>query len=1179
MLDDEQSEDGDSLEYQKFVNSLFTSNDDLLSLPPIGEEGEEDEDEYVADDDKENEDGDDDDDDSEGDVDEADTAATAEKNDTSGVNNKQHNPPPMSPISFDYDDLDAELTSLLEEDMEAAVTTLCLNSVPKNSLPPPPHKVVSPTTTKNAKNNRTQSSSQQKQGQQPQTLQGAAVDGCNSNSGVGGAGGNTNMSAPSPLSMSSPTSKKVASPPQVTGQQMNRLCNLLQSHYQILLQQAVMAVRQGFIQKSSQNGGAANSTASRDYGAETAEDLAEIIDGAVGMLQDLDQNRKDAIRNSIQQLETKQSSSGGKRSLLSALTASSETTTDGGAKPPHQNQRLTRSAFTQMQSSTQTKAKTTFDIKGLQNLKETFSIIDQSMSSPEDMTMENGVGEACRKLLQEAGSNIQEALIPNKKDISANISHPKEFFGPMFAPPTNPDQELALRKNRNQFTAAEDNLVLRGVNLYGEKQWLLIADRYLPDRSVNVISQRYSKLCLMLYKAHGIFIDEDGNLETPRKSSKSGTGLDRSDDEALSKLKKVEPPAILNVHRWSLEEDLTLLKAVPYLGNMWAELSSRFIPHRDRGHLRKRYQVLERRVKATIQRAKKSGVNTSNAYSMPAQPKGCKTGNAAAPTARSLLPPPRPPPVPPSMPRSRKTNSKKIVKDVPETLSYPGQHLPPPQYVPRLALQPGKRMSNGAAGSGASLPPGAKGVGSGRKTPGYSLPMRPKTNGTQETTGNGNAGPVHPYLSGVIKGSKGSKIVRPADVQNNLRKNGANTKSVGDITKKKPAFSKKSKKSVGGKKNGASKARSKANSKANNMDLLIPAASSPELDKAATVEGSVKLENNSTRTGFEKLLNEGSNDWSQGPRLKKMMEETDTESLVASTIVNHLATGSVAHAERNSAERLPHLDFDNTTSSGLSFLNDPSDKFSSPLKAQRPSNSASIFSRVTEQTDKRGAPHEGTKKSKPVNGGGSLFDSSPPTPVQVPSTPSRTMTPSKASSHAFHLGSTTPIGLSGGFSPSKNCFSSPGFRGAFSPGGMMMSYSKDGASADNFEAMFEISDRSRQAFEAGVANNGSAKTGQPTSSAGPTPTPYLNQPLTPSQGYYRDAHSLNPIDLDVVSALNTLSNSPARQLSMKRPAPSSGAAPTLPKDESKKRGAGESKSFFARAIGGVRDKETKKRRV
>jgi hypothetical protein len=185
--------------------------------------------------------------------------------------------------------------------------------------------------------------------------------------------------------------------------------------------------------------------------------------------------------------------------------------------------------------------------------------------------------------------------------VSENFVYPQEVFGEHFQPPCSPTEEILLKKNRGLFTAGEDNLVFRGVNLYGEKQWNLISDRYLPERSVNTISQRYSKLCLMLYKAHGVKIDDSGNLVEPPKFE----SIDDVDEALLATLHQVPPPAILNVHRWSLEEDLVLLKAVSIMGSMWAELRARFIPHRDRGHLRKRYQVLERRVKATATRASK----------------------------------------------------------------------------------------------------------------------------------------------------------------------------------------------------------------------------------------------------------------------------------------------------------------------------------------------------------------------------------------------------------------------------------------------------------------------------------------------------------------------------------------------------------------------------------------------
>mmetsp|Transcript_40320 Transcript_40320/g.45889 ORF Transcript_40320/g.45889 Transcript_40320/m.45889 type:complete len:581 (+) Transcript_40320:311-2053(+) len=204
-------------------------------------------------------------------------------------------------------------------------------------------------------------------------------------------------------------------------------------------------------------------------------------------------------------------------------------------------------------------------------------------------------------------SDYEPEFLPGAVEYSQLLSQGLEVFGDDFKPPCTAQQIQALKRDRNQFTAGEDSLVFRGVNLYGEKQWLLIADRFLPDRSINIISQRYSKLSLLLFKAHGINIDNNGSLVKPPKLD----SIDKADKTALATLKRVEPPAILNVHRWSIEEDLMLLKAVPVLGHMWAELSARLVPHRDRGHLRKRYQVLERRVKATVTRAKKEGPRLS----------------------------------------------------------------------------------------------------------------------------------------------------------------------------------------------------------------------------------------------------------------------------------------------------------------------------------------------------------------------------------------------------------------------------------------------------------------------------------------------------------------------------------------------------------------------------------------
>jgi len=513
----------------------------------------------------------------------------------------------------------------------------------------------------------------------------------------------------------------------VTYKQSQQLRTLMRKHYQLLTQQAILSVRaaqaiklgeiptsssksslivpppkvtsntgatsKGRNSSSSKGGNSPttsknNSTINYFLCGENETELTEILDLAVGMLQDLDQNRKDAIRMSIQLAmsggatvsvgtNNKSSSNGNaketdagtmvvhkpsstctssqqqppkhtraKRSLLSDFAESEEppkkssTTSSRSTKKnlaslndnhsPTISQggsgRLTRAAFRKLQAQPIVGSRrTAFDIPGLLKLDETFSTIDESvnvepMSSSRSKATKSDTtvnilqaashAQACQNVLKDAGANVEEALLPGVLDVADNFSQLQEHLGDDFLAPCSTEQEEFLRKNRNLFTSGEDNLVLRGVNLYGEKQWILIGDRYLPDRSINIISQRYSKLCVMLYKAHGIHIDTQGNLLEPPKLE-SVDDIDETRVKAMG-LKLVEPPAILNVHRWSMEEDLTILKAVPIMGHMWAELGARLIPHRDRGHLRKRYQVLERRVKATITRGFKAKAKQAN---------------------------------------------------------------------------------------------------------------------------------------------------------------------------------------------------------------------------------------------------------------------------------------------------------------------------------------------------------------------------------------------------------------------------------------------------------------------------------------------------------------------------------------------------------------------------------------
>ena len=74
-------------------------------------------------------------------------------------------------------------------------------------------------------------------------------------------------------------------------------------------------------------------------------------------------------------------------------------------------------------------------------------------------------------LLRLAGADYDGDLIPGYRDLSQLLTYPGEVVGsPAEAVnkvkeivAMSPEQQLSLRRNRGQFTASEDNLLLRGV--------------------------------------------------------------------------------------------------------------------------------------------------------------------------------------------------------------------------------------------------------------------------------------------------------------------------------------------------------------------------------------------------------------------------------------------------------------------------------------------------------------------------------------------------------------------------------------------------------------------------------------------------------------------------------------------------------------------------------------------
>ena len=198
---------------------------------------------------------------------------------------------------FDLDNVFGEIEGLFEEDLDAQLTSLLQTELLKEKP-----QEYTPTTTKQI-----------------------AVAGTEQQIAITSPGQSTKKKKSTQTVVTTPTlspGTTVTATAQVTRQQLKRLRETMAQHHQLLLQQATLAVRAAYVQRVSkergrpsnlhQNQGAlptsmlnsrqltfcAPGYMGRDcgyendfYHGENAEELAECLDGAVGMLQDLEQVR------------------------------------------------------------------------------------------------------------------------------------------------------------------------------------------------------------------------------------------------------------------------------------------------------------------------------------------------------------------------------------------------------------------------------------------------------------------------------------------------------------------------------------------------------------------------------------------------------------------------------------------------------------------------------------------------------------------------------------------------------------------------------------------------------------------------------------------------------------------------------------------------------------------------
>jgi hypothetical protein len=302
-----------------------------------------------------------------------------------------------------------------------------------------------------------------------------------------------------------------------------------------------------------------------------------------------------------------------------------------------------------------------------------------------------------------------------------------------------------------------------------------------------------------------------------------------------------------------------------------------------------------------------------------------------------------------------------------------------------------------------------------------------------------------------------------------------------------------------------------------------------------------------SREAFEDLAQGYEGDWSQMSRMQKMLEN-DTESMVANAIVSQLAR-SPAKPRNASSGHFADNDDDNN---GFSMLDTYG---SSPAKVPR-AEGASFLDGVLERT-RQVDPSRASLGTEP----GDAAAMKPP--LAGPSTPNR---------HTTFSTSTTPIGLSPGFRPggmlppsASKYNRSPGISVDSFTAGAVSKMLADSPAANsssgnsmvgyNLSGMFDMSDHSQHASEGGDR------------------TPRASPTKTPTRPLFGDDATLMENDLEAISALNSLSNSPALPL-MKRP------ASTQDRPGDGIGGGGESRqSLFATVIGGVKEKESRKKKL
>ena len=135
----------------------------------------------------------------------------------------------------------------------------------------------------------------------------------------------------------------------------------------------------------------------------------------------------------------------------------------------------------------------------------------------------------------------------------------------------------------NHPTKSEDNLILRGRNLFGEKSWEEVSRRFFPPmQEIRSLYHRHDTLTCLIMERNGVdLITEPKYAPRSTKSSSNNCGNTNNVNNTLKGkdslnptaasifeetqlqygLQRVRLPDTYGLSRWSIQEDVMLMKA------------------------------------------------------------------------------------------------------------------------------------------------------------------------------------------------------------------------------------------------------------------------------------------------------------------------------------------------------------------------------------------------------------------------------------------------------------------------------------------------------------------------------------------------------------------------------------------------------------------------------------------